>query len=518
MTAETLVINADRDPAKRGIDEAKTFFANEFGLQFDEAGQLLHRPTDKQLDGLRTWRDDSCQGGLEMADEQSFYRKVTLAQALMPQKNDKGETTYLFGKGIAAEITLQGDVAGREKRVDTTPYRTHADFEIYAFDEADPPVGYDAFKHVFGGQEIFPSTKTKGLRDLPRDYLASTADKVNLGGVELFVPRVEAQFVDKLQKGNSSTETKLRGATDAALLAKAYALDDNEVHALIDKHVIEPELQVFDPAAQLRKLRKAARTFGTDAIANASVAIGPSITFRLADHGLDGARLVATDDIAAENALRSAANNVLARKHIVADAVLDRTTQKDDDGSYVLGFENDERHVFVGTDPADMTFEAFKDEYDSVMKEVAAKEKNGSLDGDARDNYQPMTKEDYEMMARSWKQFSRSRGYSEADITEYERWLELSGQKQGLPNAMNDPWRGRTLNVPGGWERLLYLRHVQHRALDDNKMLRPDVIDSYIKVKEERQQAVSNIYGYIGQTVVPGLRVELDESDDDEPW
>lgn len=54
-----------------------------------------------------------------------------------------------------------------------------------------------AFKKVLGAQEFFPLTKTKGLKNLPPDLLHTTAEAVNFGGIEIFIPELELLFLDK---------------------------------------------------------------------------------------------------------------------------------------------------------------------------------------------------------------------------------------------------------------------------------------------------------------------------------
>ncbi|ONM47883.1 hypothetical protein [Nocardia donostiensis] len=173
-----------------------------------------------------------------------------------------------------------------------------------------------------------------------------------------------------------------------------------------------------------------------------------------------------------------------------------------------------------------MTFEEFRDEYHQIMAAVAAKEKKGGLDPDHRENYRAVTDEEQALLERDWKAFSRSRGFSEEDITEYERWLELSGQKQELPGAVNDPWRRtHTWKQPGGWETALYLRHVEARmARDGAGTLPPEVLDSYEIAKSERARQAPRLYGGSGPDTAPDTASPTpstpDEStpDDEDVW
>lgn len=86
------------------------------------------------------------------------------------------------------------------------------------------------------------------------------------------------------------------------------------------------------------------------------------------------------------------------------------------------------------------------------MRAVAAKEQNPG---------QPLAESERELHDRDWKAFSRSRGYSEDDITEYEHWLVLSGQRDDLPYAINDPWRRKNMTPSGQqeWAMSLYIKH-----------------------------------------------------------
>lgn len=132
--------------------------------------------------------------------------------------------------------------------------------------------------------------------------------------------------------------------------------------------------------------------------------------------------------------------------------------------------------------PSDMTFDAFDAEYSTLLPVIAAKERLGGLDPDDPSTYRPMSDAEHELMANDWKAFSRSRGFSEEDITEYERWLDISGQATELRGAINDPWRRRE-NYPGGWSRKLYMDHIEHRLARGEKLL-PEVRASYEEQKD----------------------------------
>lgn len=145
---------------------------------------------------------------------------------------------------------------------------------------------------------------------------------------------------------------------------------------------------------------------------------------------------------------------------------------------YKLGFdESNESSEFL--QPYEMTYEQFHEEFERVMEAVRAKEKKGRLDPNA-ESYEPLSQEERELMARDWKIFSRSRGFSEEDIEEYERWLVLSGQRDDLHGTINDPWR-RIDNF--GHDKQIYLRHIE-KAVADDKILSEDVLKSFNEIKD----------------------------------
>jgi hypothetical protein len=232
------------------VGQVIDYLNGEFGLTIDDSGHLEAEPTTEQLTQLRDWHEATSKDGIIMPDMDTFTAKMVLANALMPQRDENGNITYLFGKGAGAELALQGEVEGRSKQVAEAPYRTHSDFEIYGASTDS----YDAIPHshrfttVFGGQEIYPVTRTKGLHDLPPDYLHETAEVVNFGGIDFLVPRLELQFVDKFEKANEEVERNLREKTDAEWLAATYTMDAGLVHSTIDSYVIAPEVaKLQDP-------------------------------------------------------------------------------------------------------------------------------------------------------------------------------------------------------------------------------------------------------------------------------
>lgn len=243
-----LPANAELQQAVNGAIESLN---QDFQLDIDPGGNFQTEPTADQLAQLKDWHEatSTAPNGEEGADiamptEGIFTKKMILAKALMPQRDESGNILYLFGKGAGMELALQGEVNGRDKRDIEVPYRTHSDFEIYgaiATNYDQIPHG-DRFKAVFGGQEIYPVTETKGLHELPPDFLHKSAEAVDYGGVEFLVPRLELQLVDKFEKANERVERSLRDKTDAEWLASTYDLNGEVVHAAIDDFVISPEL------------------------------------------------------------------------------------------------------------------------------------------------------------------------------------------------------------------------------------------------------------------------------------
>lgn len=238
------------------VGQVIDYFNSEFGLAIDDTGNLEVEPTAEQLAQLKSWHEATSDNGISMPDIDTFAAKMVLARALMPQCDENGNVLYLFGKGAGVELALQGEVSGRSKQVAEVPYRTHSDFEIYGAttDNYNAIPNSHRFIAVFGGQEIYPVTQTKGLHDLPPDLLHATAEVVNYNGIDFLVPRLELQFVDKFEKMNETTEHNLRGKTDVELLADAYGMDSDLVHSIIDDYVIAPEISKFKEPAEVAEL------------------------------------------------------------------------------------------------------------------------------------------------------------------------------------------------------------------------------------------------------------------------
>jgi hypothetical protein len=223
------------NPAE-AIQSAQHFFRAK-GLAIDEEGLVSPQMTEEQLQGLAEWHRATQPGGIDMPDEDTFYKKVLLGVSLWRQK-EADNINYLMGKGVGVEVSLRGTIEGRTKRAVNFPYRSHSDFELYAaYNPGDSNAGKEnvyspQFKRVFGSQEYFPSTDTKGLKKLPPELLYQTAETVNLGGIKVKVPQLELQFLDKW---NSAESTPRAEGNDAELLARQYVLD----RELIRKYLIE---------------------------------------------------------------------------------------------------------------------------------------------------------------------------------------------------------------------------------------------------------------------------------------
>lgn len=223
-----------------GIENARIFFSS-FGLTTDNDGLLVGEFDDVDLGRLRKWRDDCFQGGNEIPTENIFYEKVLLAVSLWPQRDKEG-INYLLGKGIGVEIALRGKVLGRKKNDIDIPFRPHSDFELYGVDErkidqkSRSPLQYQ-FSRVFGGQEYFHWTNTKGLKGIREGVMHDTAEIVDLGGVHVLIPQLEILFLDKfLKKGTPRPE-----GFDDLMLARSYNLDRVKIHQYLDDYFILPE-------------------------------------------------------------------------------------------------------------------------------------------------------------------------------------------------------------------------------------------------------------------------------------
>lgn len=144
---------------------------------------------------------------------------------------------------------------------------------------------------------------------------------------------------------------------------------------------------------------------------------------------------------------------------------------------YKLGF-NEQNESTDLPKPYEMTFQQFQEEFQRVMTAVKEKEKKGRLDPSSQP-YEPLSPDEWAFMAKDWKAFSRSRGYDEEDIKEYERWLELSGQRADLPGAINDPWRRERFEH----DKRMYVGHIE-KAIAEGKEISEDIRKNFEEVKE----------------------------------
>lgn len=152
---------------------------------------------------------------------------------------------------------------------------------------------------------------------------------------------------------------------------------------------------------------------------------------------------------------------------------------EDEIPEYKLGFsEKGTTEILEVLNPAQMRFEYFRREYLNTMENVKEKEKDGRLDPYDK-SYIPMNKNEWDLMAKDWKEFSRSRGFSEEDIEEYEKWLVLSGQKDELVYAVNDPWR-KGVSVDN-FIKDIYSKHIE-KAIEKGYAIPGDVIFDYNEI------------------------------------
>lgn len=199
------------------------------------------RPIDK----IKMYNEKTSIGSFIMPTIDTFDKKMLLAIKLWPQIGKDGQVHYLLGKGVGVEIAIRGDVQGRKKRNNNFSYRGHSDFEIYNC------VGYDslpeskAFNYVFGAQECYPKTETKGLKNMDPNLMDSTYETVVYKGNKYLVPELEILFLDKFLK---KEKTPRKEGYDAILLLKEYELDMNKVLYYYDQYYYKVEAQKFiDP-------------------------------------------------------------------------------------------------------------------------------------------------------------------------------------------------------------------------------------------------------------------------------
>ena len=243
MLSPEKVIETKKQDFSPEIIEAQDFFKS-MGVEIDENGLVKMPISSEKLAELKKWQEETVgQGGILMTNLQDFYKKVLLATSLFPQR-DGNEINYLQGKGTGTEIALLGQVVGRKKNPVNFPIRSHSDFELYGVDvekqkqvQTSHSIYPIEFAEVFGNQEYFPLSATKGLKEIPEDLLHETAEDVDFGGIKILVPQLELLFLDKYIAAES---TPREDGSDAELLARAYDLDRDKLHEYLDRFVLKP--------------------------------------------------------------------------------------------------------------------------------------------------------------------------------------------------------------------------------------------------------------------------------------
>ena len=214
---------------KNSMQEALKYF-QDMGLPTKNGLIDSDSLTDEHIQLLREWENKTEIEGIIMPQLEDFYRSVLVAISLNPQRNEDGKIVYLFGKGIGIEIALRGKVQGRNVFETEPIYRSHSDFELY--DAKESPYT-QFFQDVFGSQEFYPPTKTKGLRDIPEEEMDITHESVDLDGYEILIPKLEILFLDKFLRKES---TPRESGYDCELLAERYDLDSNLVYEYLEKY------------------------------------------------------------------------------------------------------------------------------------------------------------------------------------------------------------------------------------------------------------------------------------------
>ena len=256
-TFETATPTEQKKPRNdvEAVEEAQNFFSS-IGLAVEANGLITSEPTQEQITKLQEWQKSTTGDlGVIMPTEQDFYRKTLLAVSLWRQQEGK-KTNYLLGKGTGVEVALRGNIQNRTKRPIEFSYRSHSDFELYGVDYnagenganlGGKPIYTEAFREVFGSQEYFPVTKTKGLKNIPPTLLHDTAEVVDFGGVPVRVPQLELLFLDKYMAKESTPRTE---GHDADLLARQYVLDRARIHQYLDQLVIAPAVSEIQKRTQ----------------------------------------------------------------------------------------------------------------------------------------------------------------------------------------------------------------------------------------------------------------------------
>lgn len=195
-----------------------------------------------EIEKMKQYNEQTSKAGIIMPTIETFDKKISMSINLWPQIGENGEIYYLLGKGVGVEIAIRGEVKGRKKRNNNFPYRSHSDFEIYNC------IGYEnlpeskPFTFVFGGQELYPKTSTKGLKDMDPGLMDSTYEIVMYNGEEYLVPQLEILFLDKFLCQESTPRNE---GCDALLLLKEYELDIDKVLYYFDQYYYNVECEKF---------------------------------------------------------------------------------------------------------------------------------------------------------------------------------------------------------------------------------------------------------------------------------
>lgn len=156
-------------------------------------------------------------------------------------------------------------------------------------------------------------------------------------------------------------------------------------------------------------------------------------------------------------------------------------------------------------EPWELSYSEFISEYERVMQAVSEKEKKGRLDPDS-EPYQLISPEEQQLLEKDWKEFSRQRGFSEDDIKEYERWLTLSGQRDNLEGAINDPWRRNRFDHA----KNVYIKHIEN-AIANGIEVSPEILEELKKLKEASKEVR-------GQDTIPVPGASSSSGEGEDVW
>ena len=214
---------------KNSMNEAIKYFES-IGIPIKNGLIDVVSLNDEHLQILKEWESKTEVDGIIMPNIEDFYRSVLVAISLNPQKNEDGRINYLFGKGIGVEIALRGNVKERNVFETNPPYRSHADFELY---DTKENMYTQYFQDIFGSQEYYFQTETKGLKDIPEGEMDKTHEVVELDGYEILIPKLEILFLDKFLRKEA---TPRASGYDCELLAERYDLDKEAIYDYLEKY------------------------------------------------------------------------------------------------------------------------------------------------------------------------------------------------------------------------------------------------------------------------------------------